>query len=73
MKYPAALVYFEVRTESCRLQQDVDWCDGVATAAIEKSREAKRRRQGEYRQEIGAWVITYWLNIPRTIVLERPE
>jgi hypothetical protein len=56
MKYPPALAYYVVRNESCRLQQDVDWCDATAMAVQEKSRQAKRRRQGEYRQETCAWI-----------------
>jgi hypothetical protein len=56
MKYLPALAYYGVRNQSCRLQQDVYRCYATAMAAQEKSRQAKRRRQGEYRQEIGAWV-----------------
>ena len=56
MKYPAALAYYEVRNESFRLQQDVDWFDAAAMAAQENSRQAQIGRQEEYRQEIGAWV-----------------
>jgi hypothetical protein len=56
MKYPAARAYYGVRNESCRLQQDVDWCDGTPTVVQEKSRQAKSRRQGERRQETGAWI-----------------
>jgi hypothetical protein len=59
MKSPAARVYYEVRNESCRLRQAVDLRDAAEIAARENSREAKRRRPGGYRQETGAWEMTY--------------
>jgi len=59
MKFPAAQAYYEVRNESRRRQQDVDLRDAAAIAARENSREAKRRRPGGYRQETGAWEMTY--------------